>query len=86
MRITFNFLPTLAFVVVMLCWFIFAGVFFFRKQPPSPPDQKRDRGSFIGVALQGISYGIVWGVHRHAFTLILPGNELVAVAASVLAI
>lgn len=86
MRLTFNFLPTLVFVVVMLCWFTFAGILLFRKQPPSPPDQKRDRGSIIGFALQGLSYAIVWGVHREAFTPILPGNELLTVATSILAI
>jgi protein-S-isoprenylcysteine O-methyltransferase Ste14 len=89
MRITFEFLPTLVFAVVMLCWFAFAGIFLFRKKPPSPPDQKRERGSLIGVALQGMSYGIVWGVRREAFTPIVSGSETrkpVATAASVLAI
>ncbi|MDQ6652340.1 MAG: isoprenylcysteine carboxylmethyltransferase family protein [Acidobacteriota bacterium] len=86
MRITLEFLPTLAFVGVMLCWFTFAGVFFFRKQPPSPPDQKRDRGSITGVALQGFSYAIVWGMHRHPFTPIRSGNELVSTAAGLLAV
>jgi len=85
-RITFEFLPTLVFVVVMICWFVFAGVFLLRKKPPSPPDQKRDRGSLIGVALQVMSYGIVWGVHRTAFTPIVSGNRPIAIAAGVLAI
>jgi protein-S-isoprenylcysteine O-methyltransferase Ste14 len=86
MRITLNFLPTLVFVGVMLCWFAFAGIFLFRKQPPSPPDQKRDRGSIIGVALQGLSYALVWGVHREPFTPIFPGNELLTIATSIIAI
>lgn len=86
MRITFEFLPTLVFVVVMICWFVFAGVFLLRKKPSSPPDQKRDRGSLIGVALQVMSYGIVWGVHRTAFTPIVSGNRPIAIAAGVLAI
>jgi len=85
-RITFEFLPTLVFVVVMICWFVFAGVFLLRKKPSSPPDQKRDRGSLIGVALQVMSYGIVWGVHRTAFTPIVSGNRPIAIAAGVLAI
>jgi protein-S-isoprenylcysteine O-methyltransferase Ste14 len=85
MRISLTFLPTLVFVVVMLCWFIFAGLFFFRKQPPSPPDQKRDRGSIIGVALQGLSYAIVWGVHREAFTPISARNELLAAGSGLVA-
>jgi protein-S-isoprenylcysteine O-methyltransferase Ste14 len=89
MRIAFEFLPTLVFMVVMLCWFAFAGIFLLRKKPPSPPDQKRERGSLIGVALQGMSYGIVWGVRREAFTPIVSGSETrkpVATAAGVLAI
>jgi protein-S-isoprenylcysteine O-methyltransferase Ste14 len=83
------FLPTLVFGVVMICWFVFAGVFLLRKKPPSPPDQKRDRGSIVGLALQGLSYGLVWGVRRGPFTPILAGSktrDLFAAGASVLAI
>jgi protein-S-isoprenylcysteine O-methyltransferase Ste14 len=75
--------------MVLVCWFVFAGVFIFRKKPPTAPDQKRERGSLIGVALQGVSYGIVWGVRREKFTPIVSGTEfreVVAVAGSVLAI
>jgi protein-S-isoprenylcysteine O-methyltransferase Ste14 len=86
LRITFDFLPTLVFVVVMICWFVFAGVFLLRQKPPSPPDQKRDRGSLIGVALQGLSYAIVWGAHRSAFTPIVYGSRLIATVAGVVAI
>lgn len=85
MKITFEFMPTLVFVIVMLCWFTFAGTFLFRKKPPSPPDQKREPGSLVGVALQGMSYGIVWGVHREAFTPLV-ASDPVAKAAGVLAI
>jgi protein-S-isoprenylcysteine O-methyltransferase Ste14 len=52
----------------MCCWFAFAGVFFFRKQPPSPRDKKRDRGSITGLVLQGLSFAIVWAGHRGLFT------------------
>jgi protein-S-isoprenylcysteine O-methyltransferase Ste14 len=85
-KITFEFLPTLVFVVVMICWFVFAGVFLLRGKPPSSPDQKRDRGSLVGVALQAVSYVIVWGGHRAAFTPIVSGNRPMAIAAGVLAI
>lgn len=81
----FEFLPTLVFVIVMVCWFAFAGIFIFRRKPPSPPDQKRSPGSLFGVALQGMSYGIVWGVHREPFTPVVSAGPF-AVAASVLAI
>lgn len=80
MRITFDFLPTLVFVVVMICWFVFAGAFILRRKPPSPPDQKRDRGSLIGVVLQGVSYGIVWGVRRGSFTPLVASGPIALVA------
>src|SRR6185369_17474286 len=65
---TFQLMPTLVFAAVMICWFAFAGVFLLRKKPPSPPDQKREPASLFGVALQGMSYGLVWGVRRPTFT------------------
>jgi protein-S-isoprenylcysteine O-methyltransferase Ste14 len=86
MRINFAFLPTLVFVVVMICWFVFAGVFLLRKKPPSPPDQKRDRASLVGVALQGMSYAIVWAIHRPAFSPIVNGNLPIATVAGVVAV
>ena len=82
---TFQFMPTLVFAAVMICWFAFAGVFLLRKKPPSPPDQKREPGSLFGVALQGVSYGIVWGVHRARFTPFV-SSEAFAVAAGVIAV
>lgn len=82
---TFEFLPTLVFVIVIICWFVFAGVFLLRKKPPSPPDSKREPGSLFGVALQGVSYGIVWGVHRAPFTPIIP-SEPISIVAGLLAI
>jgi protein-S-isoprenylcysteine O-methyltransferase Ste14 len=79
-----NFLPTLVFVVVMICWFVFAGAFLLRKKPPSPPDRKREPGSLVGVALQGVSYGLVWGVRRAMFTPVV-SNEPIAIVSGVLA-
>ena len=86
MKVTLEFLPTLVFVVVMICWFVFAGTFLLRKNPPSPPDKKREPGSLFGVALQGVSFGIVWGVRRAMFTPIVAGSEPITIVASVLTI
>lgn len=86
MNITLQFLPTLVFAVVMLCWFAFAGIFLFRKQPTSSLDQKRDSGSNIGVALQALSYAIVWVVHRPAFTAVIIANDSLAIVADTVAI
>jgi len=73
MKITLEFLPTIVFVVVMSCWFAFAAVFIFRKKPPAAPDQKRDRASIPGVALQGLAYAIVWSIHRQFFSPLVTG-------------
>jgi protein-S-isoprenylcysteine O-methyltransferase Ste14 len=86
MKITFEFLPTLVFAIVMICWFAFGGIFIFRRKPEAPPDQKRDRGSIIGVAVQGLSYAIVWGVRREAFTPIVSGSEAVELTAGIVAV
>jgi protein-S-isoprenylcysteine O-methyltransferase Ste14 len=86
MSMTFEFLPTLVFVLVMICWFVFVGIFLLRKKPPSPPDQKRKPGSLLGVALQGMSFGIVWGVRRTMFTPFVSYSGPLLIVASVVAI
>jgi protein-S-isoprenylcysteine O-methyltransferase Ste14 len=86
MKITLAPLPTLVFVVVMLCWFTFAGIFIFRKQPTNAPDRKRDRSSIVGVALQGLSYAIVWSARRQPFTPIVSGVEWLEVLTVTIAI
>jgi len=80
--LTLDSLPTAVFAVVMLSWSAFVVVFFARQKPPSPPDSKRDRISILGIALQGISYGIVWWVHRPFFTPIVKmGKQLELIVA-----
>jgi protein-S-isoprenylcysteine O-methyltransferase Ste14 len=86
MKFTFAPLATIAFVVVILCWFIFAGIFIFRKQPRDAPDRKRDRSSIVGVALQGLSYAIVWSVRRQPFTPMDAGVEWLEVLTATIAI
>jgi protein-S-isoprenylcysteine O-methyltransferase Ste14 len=85
MKITLEFLPTIVFVVVMSCWFAFAAIFIFRKKPPSAPDQKRDRASITGVALQGLAYAIVWSIHRQFFSPIVIGAEWVELLTAAIA-
>src|SRR6476469_8604703 len=85
-KMSIQFMTTLVFAAVMICWIAFAGVFLLRKKPPSPPDQKREPGSLFGVALQGVAYGLVWGVRRAAFSPILSGNKPVSIFAGLLAI
>lgn len=86
MKITFEFLPTVVFVVVMLCWVAFAGIFVFRKKLPKAPDQRRDRGSIAGVALQGVAYAIVWSMRRQPFTSMVSGARWLEVLTATSAI
>lgn len=66
--ISFELLPTIVFAIVVLCWFVFAAAFIFRRKPARAAERKRDRASMIGVALQGLAYAIVWSVRRQPFT------------------
>jgi len=51
-------LATLAGVI--LCWFVFAGIFLLRKRPLKAPEAKRDRRATLGIALQMCAYFLVW--------------------------
>ena len=53
-----------SFVLIILLWLVFAGTFLLRKRPASSPDKVGVPSSFLGVALQGLSFGIVWAVRR----------------------
>ncbi len=86
MTITLEFVPTVVFLIVMLCWFAFAAVFIFRKQPPPGPDKKRDRSSISGVALQALAYALVWSIHRRFFSPIVPGSEWLELLTAAIAI
>src|SRR5436190_13306065 len=75
MTVDLEFWPTLAFALVIIAWFGFVAVFFFRTKPEVAAESKRDRESIVGVALQGLSYGIVWSIHRRLFTPIVAGGR-----------
>jgi protein-S-isoprenylcysteine O-methyltransferase Ste14 len=47
---------------------------------------KRDRSSIVGVALQGLSYAIVWSARRQPFTPIVSGVEWLEVLTVTIAI
>lgn len=82
MMLSLDFLPTIVFTVVMLSWFAFVVLFLARKKAPSPPDSKRARISIWGIVLQGVSYAIVWSVHRPFFTpMVKMGTQLELIVA-----
>lgn len=82
----YEFWPTLAFAVVMLSWFALVVVFalFLRQKAPSAPDRKRERTSIVGIALQGVSYAVVWTLRRPPFTSIVSFRKSVEIALAVL--
>lgn len=86
MTIHLEFWPTLAFSLVMLSWFAFVVVFglFLRKKAPSAPDSKRERTSIVGIALQGVSYAVVWTLRRPPFTPIVSSRQTVEIATALL--
>jgi len=56
---------------VMLCWFLFAGIFIFRKRQPRAEHQQCDNTSRTGVLITGGGYAAVWFLQRPFFTPIL---------------
>jgi protein-S-isoprenylcysteine O-methyltransferase Ste14 len=53
---------------LIACWFAFASIFLLRKKQPSVMEVRRDRSAFVPIAVQGISFGIVWTLRRHQGT------------------
>jgi protein-S-isoprenylcysteine O-methyltransferase Ste14 len=67
-------LPRIVFALLMVVWFVFAGVFLLRKSPPKQEETQRERRSFLGIFLQGVSYFLVWTppLRRPFFTHFVP--------------
>ncbi len=86
MTVHLEFWSTLTFAVVMLSWLAFVVVFalFLRRKPPSAPDSKRARTSIVGIALQGVSYLVVWTWRRPPFAPILSFTRIVEITAALL--
>jgi protein-S-isoprenylcysteine O-methyltransferase Ste14 len=76
MNIRAELLQTIVFVAVMAGWFGFAAIFIFRKHPPAEPTRKRERASIIGIALQALSYAIVWGGWRRPPSPFIEGSGI----------
>lgn len=88
MQITLDPLPTIVFVVVILCWMTFAAVFIFRRKPPatSTVERKRERASIIGILIQGLGYAIIWAVRRPYFSSIIRMSRWLEVALAIMTI
>jgi protein-S-isoprenylcysteine O-methyltransferase Ste14 len=75
-----------AFATVIACWFIFAGAFLLRKKPPQAKDAVNAPKSWLGIGLQGVSYGLVWALHRTPmFSPFVDDNYVLNIVLQVLA-
>jgi protein-S-isoprenylcysteine O-methyltransferase Ste14 len=79
-------LTSVALVVVLACWFVFAVTFLLRKKPSVTSDRKRDPSSIFGVVLQALSYLIVWAVRRPIFTSFVPFSKAIASVLEIIAV
>ena len=61
-----------AFVVVLVCWVGFAGVFFLRKRPAKAATRTRNLASMVGVMVQGLGFACVWTLRRPIGVPIVP--------------
>jgi protein-S-isoprenylcysteine O-methyltransferase Ste14 len=71
MPVVFNSIPEAVLFCVMASWLVFVLAFGLRKRPPKSSETKRDPTSFLGIALQGLGYGITWAIPRQYFTPIV---------------
>ena len=76
-----------SFVAVIISWFVFAGVFIFRKKPESEPDSRRAPKSMIGLILQGIGFFPVWSIRRQPnFSPFIDGQFILNICLQILAV
>ena len=83
--IKFN-LTSVALVVVLACWLVFALSFLVRKKPLVTSDQKRDSGSLPGVLLQALSLLIVFSIWRPLNTSLVSFSNAAAVILEIVAV
>jgi protein-S-isoprenylcysteine O-methyltransferase Ste14 len=77
-------IPTATFAVVLLCWFAFFVPLARRGSQGKGSRQARDRTSWIGISLQGLGFGIVWGVHRPYFSSLVHAGPIVDVGIGII--
>jgi len=76
-----------AFAGVVMCWFVFAGAFLLRKKPSQAKDAVNAPKSWLGIGLQGVSYGLVWALHRTPmFSPFMDDNYSINIVLQVLAV
>lgn len=79
---------TIAFYIVIGCWFVFLLSFVLRKRVPRGREWKHDHTAVFGMALEGVGYYAVWGepVARRHFTPLVARSSALAWVLSILAV
>jgi protein-S-isoprenylcysteine O-methyltransferase Ste14 len=65
-------LAEIVYVVVVVCWVLFAVIFFVGRKDASRSDAKRATASLLGLVLQSVAYAVVWVFPRGRFTSLVP--------------
>lgn len=79
-------IPAITLGTVIVSWIAFCSIFITRKSVGQTQDRKRDIFSITGVALQGLSYGIIWAIHRPYPSSIFPAHQSLDIFLAVVAI
>jgi protein-S-isoprenylcysteine O-methyltransferase Ste14 len=75
-------------VLVLAAWFAFAAIFLLRKKPSGITEAKRATVARLGIVLQGIAFGCMWGFRRPQWWPFSPstiGELVLAIVAVALA-
>ena len=75
-----------ATAAVVICWFLFGGVFVLRKKPKASPDAVKAPRSWAGFILQGVAYAPVWALQRRPMFSDLVPSSMVNIILQVLAV
>ena len=70
----------------MLGWAIFWAGILLRPRAQASVKRARDRASLAAIVIQGVGFGLVWGIRRPLHTLLLPLPDWAGLALTILAI
>jgi len=73
-------------LAVLAGWVTFAAVFLFRRRPPPAAERQRDPMGTLGLALQGMGFGLVWGIRGHVGAPFVDASLTVLVAISMVTV
>jgi protein-S-isoprenylcysteine O-methyltransferase Ste14 len=64
MRLETDAIGLATLILVLLAYLLFGSIFLFRKKPPQTEEAKRAPAATLGIALQSISFALVWSLPR----------------------